>query len=187
MISYLSGKIILKKEKFVVLDVNGIGFKVFLSKKTLSQLPEIGQNLKLFCFLNIRENTMDLYGFLDQKELGFFEILESIRGIGPKAALEISSLGPLEKIKERILNQDEKLFEGISGIGKKKIQTIILELTGKIKEISKEKSQESEEAECALINLGFSKQQTKEALSKIPKEVKDTETKIKKALEILGK
>ena len=92
MIAYLEGKIILKKEKFIILDVNGVGYKIFLSKKTLSKLPEIDQNLKVFCFLNVRENSLDLYGFLDLKELEFFEILDAISGVGPKAALEISSL-----------------------------------------------------------------------------------------------
>jgi len=187
MISYLLGKIILKKEKFVILDVNGVGYKVFLSEEALLKIPQEAEHLKVFCFLDVRENTLDLYGFLTLEELEFFEILDNISGIGPKAALKISARGPLEKVRKAILAGDEKIFEGISGIGKKKIQTIILELTGKIKEISKERSQESEEAEYALINLGFSKQKAKEVLSKIPKEIKDTESKIKKALEILGK
>jgi Holliday junction DNA helicase RuvA len=91
MISYLDGVIITKKEKFILLNVNGVGYKVFLSRKTLAKLPEIGANLKVFCFLNVKENIMDLYGFLNYKELEFFETLDSIRGVGPKAALEISS------------------------------------------------------------------------------------------------
>ncbi len=188
MIAYLQGKIILKKEKFIVLDVNGVGYKVFLSKKALSNLPAIGDDLKLFCFLNVRENAMDLYGFLDLKELEFFEILDGIPGIGPKAALEISSLGPLEEIKEKILKQDEKLFQGIPGIGRKKAMTIILELSGKLRDISKEKKIPStDEAEEGLVNLGFPRQKAKLALSKVSKEIKDSEQKIKEALKILGK
>lgn len=187
MISYLSGKIILKKEKFIILEVNGVGYKVFFSQKTLSKIPKIGQNLKVFCFLDVKENSLNLYGFLNSKELEFFEILETIRGVGPKAALEISSLGPLEKIKERILAQDEKLFEDIPGIGRKKAMTIILELSGKIKDISqREKNGELDEAEEALIGLGFPRQQVKEVLKKIPKDIKETEDKIKEALKILG-
>ena len=188
MISYLQGKIILKKEKFIVLDVNGVGYKIFLSKKTLSKIPEINQNFKVFCFLNVRENSLDLYGFLDSKELEFFEILDGIRGVGPKAALEISSLGPLEKIKEKILSQDEKIFEGISGIGRKKAMTIILELSGKIKDVSQtKKTVEVDEAEESLIGLGFSREKAKVALSKISKDVKDSEQRIKEALKLLGK
>jgi len=199
MISYLQGKIILKKEKFIILDVNNVGYKVFLSKKALSNLPEIEKPLKLFCFLNVKENIMDLYGFLNHKELEFFEILDNIRGVGPKAALEISSLGPLEKIKERILSKDETLFSEISGIGRKKAMTIILELTGKIRDISKApafakgtsaelgRSPTADEAEEALIGLGFPREKAKAALVEIPKNIKDSEQKIKQALKILGK
>ncbi len=185
MISYLQGKIILKKDKFIVLDVNGIGYKVFLSRKSITKIPEIGQNLKFFCFLDVKENSLNLYGFLDEKELEFFEILNDIRGIGPKAALEIASVGPLEKLKERILKQDENIFAGIPGIGKKKAMAIILELTGKIKNEAPSKTGSSE-VEDALIGLGFPKQKIKEALSKIPKEIIDSQEIIKQAIKILG-
>jgi Holliday junction DNA helicase RuvA len=188
MIACLQGKIILKKDKFIILDVNGVGYKVFVSEKTLSGLPETGGSVKVFCFLNVRENALDLYGFLDEKELEFFEILENIRGVGPKAALKIASFGPLEKIKERIMSRDEKLFEKVPGIGRKKAMTIILELTGKIKNIPKgEKAAEVNDAEEGLINLGFSRQRAKYALSKIPENIKGVEQKIKEALKILGR
>lgn len=182
MISYLSGKIILKKDKFIVLDVNGVGYKVFLSKKTFSKIPEIGE-LKVFCFLDVKETSLNLYGFLDAEELEFFEVLDNIRGVGPKAALEISSLGSLEKIKQRILSHDEKIFEGIPGIGRKKAMTIILELSGKIKNLSKEKSPTEDNAEDALVNLGFSRQKAKEALKKVSG---NDEERVKQALKILG-
>ena len=180
----------MKKEKFVVLDVAGVGYKVFLSKKTYSQIPAEGNNLKLFCFLNVRENLLDLYGFLNYEELEFFELLDTISGVGPKAALEISSLGPLEKIKKEILAHDGEIFAKIPGIGPKKAQTIILELSGKLKEISREKikiTKIPDEAEEALVNLGFLRQRAKEALSEIPKEVENTEQRVKVALKILGK
>jgi len=187
MISYLRGKIILKKEKFVILGINGVGYKVFLSQKTLSKITGVGQNIELFCFLHVRENSLALYGFLDHKELEFFEIVEGISGVGPKASLEISALGPLEKLKERILAHDEKIFEKVPGIGRKKAMTIILELSGKIKEVAKRKPEQADEAEEALINLGFPKQKVKEVLKKVPKEIKDVEGKVKQALKMLGK
>ena len=186
MISYLEGKLILKKEKFVILVVNGIGYKVFLSKKDLFKIPEIGQSIKLFSFLDVKENGLDLYGFLDYQTLEFFEILNDIRGIGPKAAIEISSLGPLAKLKERILSQDEKIFSGIPGIGQKKAMAITLELTGKIKSEAI-KNPMNNEVEQALVNLGFSRQDIKIALEKIPKDIQNPEQKIKEALKILGK
>ena len=188
MISYLNGKIILKKDKFIIVEVDNIGYKVFLSRNTLSNLPENADNLKLFCFHNIKEDASDLYGFLTYDELDFFEVLMDIRGVGPKAALEIASLGSLDKIKDRILAQDEKIFAGIPGIGAKKAMTIILELTGKIKLLSGAKSKESADpTEDALVQLGFSRQQAKDALSKVPPGTKNLEEKIKLALKSLGR
>lgn len=188
MIGYITGKIILKKEKFVILETGGVGYKVFLSRNTMGKLPENVDELTVFCFHNIREDASDLYGFLTYDEMEFFEILMDIRGVGPKAALEISSLGSLEKIKDRILKQDEKIFAGIPGIGAKKASTIILELTGKIKLLSGLKVKGSADpAEDALIQLGFSKQQAQEALGSVPPSIKDMEERVKVALKSLGR
>ena len=184
MISYLDGKIILKKDKFIIVEVQGIGYKVFVSKQTISKLPEIGASLKLFCFQNVKEEALDLYGFFTYDELDFFEVLMDIRGVGPKAALELSVLGPLDKIKQRILDQDESVFAGIPGIGSKKAMTIILELTGKINAMPKAKHN-VDEAESALVALGFSKQQAKGALEGVSG--KTTEERVKIALKNLGR
>jgi len=183
MISYLQGQIILKTDRLVILNVNGVGYKVFLSKKTLLKIPETGP-LEVFCFLNVKENILALYGFLDYRELEFFELLNTIRGVGPKAALEISSLGPLENIRGRILSKDETLFSEISGIGRKKAMTIILELTGKIRDISKP-PKSLDEAEEGLIGLGFSRPKAKDVLKDISKDL-TVEQKIQQALKILG-
>jgi|SRR3989344_6527201 len=188
MISSLNGKIIFKKEKFVIMEVAGIGYKVFLSHQTALKLPEVGENVKLFCFQNVKEDALDLYGFLTYNELDFFEVLTDIRGVGPKSALDIASLGSLEKVKHRILAGDVKMFEGIPGIGAKKAMTIILELTGKIKILSNAKQKGSADpVEDALTQLGFSRQQAKEALKNVPPEVKTMEEKIKIALKNLGR
>ena len=186
MISFLNGKIILKKDKFAIIEVAGVGYKVFLNRQALVTLPEIGEPIKLFIYQNVKEEALDLYGFLTYEALEFFETLMDIRGVGPKSALDISALGSLDKIKDRILKQDEKIFEGIPGIGEKKAMTIILELTGKIKMLGQNKGS-TDEAEGALIQLGFSKQQAKDALSRVPSSVKDPEERIKQALKNLGK
>lgn len=185
MIAFLDGKLIFKKDKFVIIEIGGVGYKVFLSQQNLFKLPEIGQPVKLFCYHNIKEEASDLYGFFTYEELDFFEILMDIRGVGPKAALEISAVGPLDKIKDKILKQDENVFAGIPGIGSKKAMTIILELTGKIKTLG-QKSTSADEAENALMALGFSKQQAKDALTGIPSS-KPTEERIKLALKNLGR
>jgi holliday junction DNA helicase RuvA len=186
MIAYLSGKIILKKDKFVIVEVAGVGYKVYLNRQTLLKLPKIEETIKLFTYQNVKEEALDLYGFLTYGEFEFFEVLMDIRGVGPKSALDISALGSLDKIKERILQQDEKIFEGIPGIGSKKAMTIILELTGKIKMLGQKKGS-GDESEDALTQLGFSKQQARDALSRVPSSVKSSEEKIKLALKTLGK
>ena len=120
--------------------------------------------------------------------MDFFEVLNDIRGVGPKAAIEIALVGPLDRIKDRILMQDEKIFEGIPGIGAKKAMTIILELTGKIKMLSGSKSKgPADEAEDALSQLGFSRQQAKDALKQVPTNIKNTEERVKQALKNLGR
>lgn len=186
MISYLKGKIIFKGEKFIILDVSGVGYKVFLSPRTLNKIPQKGEILKVFCFLNVRENLLDLYGFLDFKELELFEILNDIPGIGPKAAITLASFGSLENLKKAIESQGSKFYQEVKGIGKKKIQKILLELTGKMKEFNKSEAFQPDEALEALVSLGFSPKRAKEVLSKIPKEIEDPEQKIKDALKLLG-
>ncbi len=186
MIAFLEGKLIAKKDKYAIVNVAGVGYRVFVSKNSILKLPNIGENIKLFTYLKVAENVMDLYGFLTQDELDFFEVLNDIRGVGPKASLEISALGSLEKIKDKILQQDESVFAGIPGIGSKRASTIILELTGKIKTLSG-KSQSADEAENALIQLGFTKQQARDALSQVSQDIKNPEERIKFALKSMKK
>jgi len=204
MIGFLNGRIILKRAKFIIIEVAGVGYKVFLSQQTLFRIPassatrfaearrERGEpeidSVKLFIYHDIKEDKSDLYGFLTYEELDFFELLNDIRGVGPKAALEISAVGPLEKIRDKILKQDENVFAGIPGIGSKRASTIILELTGKIKMLDGARSKgSSDEAESALMGLGFSKQQAKDALSRVPSNIKTSEERIKLALKNLGR
>ena len=190
MIGYLQGKVILKKDKFVILDVKGVGYKVFLSGKALDKIIQGEELLEVFCSLYVRENALDVYGFLSRPELELFELLLGISGIGPKASLEISSLGPLEDFKKSIEAGDEKIFGQIAGIGQKKAKKILLELSGKIKEGEFLKSKQdflNDPAYEALVNLGFSKAQVKDVLSKISRDIKSTEDKIKTALRMLGR
>ncbi|MGC9031424.1 MAG: Holliday junction branch migration protein RuvA [Minisyncoccia bacterium] len=187
MISSLEGKILEIGDRYIVLNVNGIGFKIFLSKNSFNKLPQIGENLKLFCFLDFSERGFSLYGFLTKDEMEVFEVLNSISGIGPKASLEISSVGSMEKLLEETKKGNTKIFENIPGVGKKKIQKIIFELSGKIQNLKKEKSEGDEEIILSLSKLGFSKNQIKEAILKLPQDIKDEETKIREILKILGR
>ncbi len=192
MIAYLSGKIIKKADNFVILDVSGIGYEVFLSQISMNKAPEQGSDFKCFCYLEANERMMRVYGFLTFEELELFKVIRNIQGAGPKASLEISSIGSLEKIKALMDKGNLNFLDGISGIGEKRAQKIILELTGKIKSLSnlskKEKDLlEGDEVYLVLIKLGFSKEQAKKAILELPKDIKETQIRIKKALQILGK
>ncbi len=185
MIHYLSGKIRLKDDKMVVLEVGGVGYKIFCSPGTLGKITE-GQDIKLFTYLHLKEDAAELYGFLTQKDLELFEVLNEISGVGPKTAMMLSSLGSLAKLKEVI--EKGELPKEIKGIGRKKSQKILLELTGKINEIKvANKTAEPDDALAGLVSLGFPRQKAKEVLSQIPSDIQDTNSRIKKALEILGK
>jgi len=185
MIYYLKGKVEFKGEKFLVIEVAGKGYKVFCSGKTLESLKE-GEDCKIYTFLYLREEkTFELYGFLTKEELELFETLNEISGIGSKTALTLTSFGSLEDLKKKM--EKEEFYQEIKGIGKKKGQKILLELTGKIKEISKKEIVKQDEVLDTLVSLGFSRQKARECIERLPEEIRDTEAKIKEALKILGK
>lgn len=185
MICYLQGKVTYKDDKSLILENQGIGFKVFCSPKILKKISQ-GEEVKIFTYLYLKEKAVELYGFLTQKELELFETLNDISGIGPKTAMLLSFLGSLEKLKE--IMEKGQLPPEIKGIGRKKSQKILLELTGKIKELQKTPQIAGvDEALDSLISLGFNRQKVKTALEKIPKEIEDTEKRIKEALKILGR
>ena len=184
MIHYLKGKIELRGEKFVIVGVGGLGFKVFCSPATLRNIPE--GEATIYTRLYPKEGAIELYGFLTQEELGLFEVLNEISGIGPKTAMMLASLGSLQKLKEII--EKRELPPEIKGIGNKRMQKILLELTGKIGEIGKKPASiREDEALQSLVSLGFSRQLAEGALTRIPKEIEDTERRIKEALKILGR
>ncbi len=176
----------------MVLDVSGVGYEVFLYEASMEKLPEAGSDFKCFCYLEANERVMRLYGFLTFDELELFKVIRNIQGAGPKAALEISAIGSLAKIKGLMEKGNIGFLNNIPGIGPKKAQKIILELSGQIKNVGamskKEKELlENDEVYLALIKLGFGKEKAQKAILDLPKEIKDTQEKIKKALQILGK
>jgi len=136
-------------------------------------------------FLHLKEDKMDLYGFLKKEERELFKVLNDISGVGPKSSLYLSSYGSLENLKSEIEKGD--FYLKVKGIGKKRMQKILLELTGKIKEMKKEKGDSSDEAVVALSSLGFSQKDAKELLKKVPKGIEKTEDRVKEALKLAGK
>ena len=189
MISLLQGKIELKTDRFVILKVAGVGYQVFCSLSTLKKLGEKGEETKLFIHHYVRENLFDLYGFLSFEELEFFEMLISISGIGPKASLAVLSIASLADLKASIASGQVDLLTKVSGIGKKTAERVILELRNKILVPGREVGRlvSDDEAIDALVSLGYSSRQAREALKQVPAKVKEVENRIKEALKILGK
>jgi len=191
MISYLEGKILDKNEKFFVVDVNGVGYKIFSHSGILVKIPENGQNVKIWTHLYVREDAMDLYGFLNKEELEFFEILISISGIGPRSALGILEVAPVSSLKQAIVSEDETFFTKVSGIGRKTALRLILELKNKLaKTVVLEKGgsfKEMGDAFEALVALGYRQGDVRRVLNELPKDTKSAEAKVKEALKRLGR
>jgi len=118
MISLLKGIIESNTDKFVIVDVNGVGYKVYISGNTFKNLPKKGEKIKLYTHLYVRENVFDLYGFLNPEELEIFELLISISGIGPKGALSVLTVASIETLKKAIANEESTILTKVSGIGK---------------------------------------------------------------------
>lgn len=192
MISFLRGKVSLKTEKYAIIETGGIGFRVNLSEKTLSKIPQVGGSLKLFTYLSIKETGWDLFGFLTFEELELFELLISIPGIGPKTAMNILGVASVQDLEEAIVLGDETILGKVSGIGKKMAQKIVLELKTKVKKISKSKTGISKvagdiEVIDALVSLGYKVYEARETLHQLPETVRGVENRIKECLKRLGK
>jgi len=189
MIGSIKGKILLKTEKFLIVETAGVGYKVNTSSLLLSKEHRTGGEIFLFIHTHVREDTLDLYGFLDYPELEFFEMLISVSGIGPKGALAILGVTSIETLRKAIGTGDTSYLTKISGIGKKTAEKIVIELRDKVKNKISEKGENSLRDELdvleALKSLGYSQNEARETLKKVPADI-DTNTKIREALKILG-
>ena len=184
MISYIKGTVIARGSDYIITDTGGVGYRIFREGSLLSSFS-VGKEAELWCHLHIRQDeTLELYGLESLAMLELFETLKGISGIGPKAALRLSSLGTREQMREAIEKGDASFFAGVHGIGQKKIQKVILELTGKLKTLKQGNGKEDDDAVDALVALGFSKQKAKEALSKIPQGLDSLKDKVKEALKL---
>jgi Holliday junction DNA helicase RuvA len=189
MIAKLTGKIDLMHENYVIVDVSGVGYKVFVTVHALGQLAG-KQNIELYIHTYVREDILALYGFVDISELEMFELLISISGIGPKAALGILAIADPKTISMAVLNEDSSILTRVSGVGKKIAQRVILELKNKIKDMPQhEKSQLETDSDAfeALVAMGYSVSESREALKLISNDIKDVGERVKLALKSLGK
>ena len=195
MFGSIKGKIILQKDKFVIVEQSGVGYKIYVSSETLDRLARSagsGQNetnklVSFWTHSHIKEDAQDLYGFLEYDELEFFELLIGVSGIGPKGALTILSVAPIEILKKAIGTGDTSYLTKISGIGRKTAEKMVIELRDKVgKENESGSMQQDVDVMEALKSLGYTQNEIRDALKKVSGE-KDLNTKIKEALKILGK
>ena len=187
MISHIFGKIIYKDDKKIILDKSGIGFEVFLSPSDLREL-KVQEERDVFTYLFMGEKVLELYGFLTPQKLELFKILKSVSGVGPKTAMGLAVAGSLERLKDSL--EQGELPEDVKGVGVKRLQKILLEITGKIKEIKKpvsSKKIKKDEIFDALVALGFSKAEVADAIAMVSEDIVGAEKRLKEALKHLGR
>lgn len=198
MFDFIRGKIVTKRAAEAVVDVQGVGYLLRISLSTSEQLPAEGEESTLKTWLHVREDILQLYGFATEDERTVFKALISISGVGPKLAQTILSGLSADRLVSAIQNRDEALLNGITGVGKKTAQRLIVELKDKLAplQIVPESIPEGNvlrpdalerEALMALMSLGYSRQKAEKALLKIREsgKVLTSEDMIKKALQTI--
>ncbi len=200
MFAYLKGSLEVKTKGYIVIDVGGVGYKVFMSETAIEKLGEIGEIVKVHTYLRVREDDMSLYGFNTNEELRMFELLLSVSGIGAKSAINILSNITPYSFALAVITNDVGKIKSLPGIGPKGAQRIILELkdkinkdetTNEIEDASVTKQEEDQEkvseAISALQVLGYSRKEIEKALENISKENLTVEEIIKKGLNNLAR
>ncbi len=193
MFAYLMGKLAIKNRDTAVLDVGGVGYKLFIPYSTYQLLPDIGEEVKLSTYMAIRENDISLFGFFSCEELRIFELLISVSGVGPKSAVGVlSDITPAD-FSLAVITDDVNRLTKVSGIGKKTAQRIIVELKDKMKNedvsccddtpvIRNVVSNDVEEAISALQVLGYCNKDAVNMVSKVATEDMPVEEIVKLAL-----
>ena len=206
MLAYIKGTLEMKMTGYIVIDVGGLGYKVFMSDSGIEKLGNIGETVKVHTYYKVREDDISIFGFNTLEELKMFELLISVSGVGAKTALTMLAVCEPTDFALAIISEDIKALTQIPGIGAKSAQRIILELKDKIKkeqqiqeltaatkgiktkvEVAIENSQKIDEAIAALQVLGYNKKEVEKAIEKLDKEGLSTEDLIRKGLAILGK
>ncbi len=189
MIRFLEGKITNRDGKSLILQVGGIGYEVWATPE-VTEKTALEQEIKLWTSHVIREDSEDLYGFLEKNDLVFFEMLLTVSGIGPKSALGIMSLAPTKTIVQAIRSGQSSYITGVSGIGKKTAEKILLELGDKVGAIDGVKHDgefAGNDLIYALESLGYRAHDIRSVLGSINmQDGRETEAYLKEALKLLG-
>lgn len=184
MIAYLKGKVLEKSSGYIILENNGLGYKVFVTPEILES--RVGDTVSVFTYLKVSEDGQALFGLPDFETLQFFEMLITVSGVGPKVALAILSAARADAIRQAIISQDAGIFTRISGVGTKTAEKIIVELKNKVGVLDVPGAKTSSEVFDALLTLGYSQREVREVIGKLDASLSQGE-QIKQALKILGK
>lgn len=200
MFAYIKGKLEEKSSNYVVIDVGGIGYKIFMSNISINEIGEVGKNIKVHTYYYVREDNISLYGFLTKEELRMFELLLSVSGIGAKSAIAMLSNITPSSFALAVISNDIAKLKKVPGIGAKTAQRIVLELQDKLKaeqeltkgddsqiEVEVDNSETVQEATAALQILGYNKKEIDKMFEKIDKTDLSVEDLIKKGLSLLAR
>jgi Holliday junction DNA helicase RuvA len=188
MIAYLEGEVLFRGSKFVILKTGGIGYKIFTSLETLGHIEKKGERASFHTHLHVRENALELYGFDSMAELEMFEMLIGISGVGPKSAIGVLSVVELDLLKRAIAAGDTVYLTKISGIGRRIAEKMILELKDKLSASGTTLGASNEsDALDALVSLGYTVREAREALRAVDDPSASLDERIKKALRTLGR
>lgn len=201
MFAYIKGTYEARSLDYIVVETNGVGYKIFMSENSMQSIGSIGDEVKVYTYLKVREDDMSIYGFSSNEELKIFELLISVSGVGTKSAITILSNIEPSTLAAAVVSEDVAELKKLPGIGAKSAQRIILELKDKMKALNTVSTDENvaakakisipsenvEELTSALIFLGYSKKEIEKVLPKLDANSKNLEDMIKKALALLSK
>ncbi len=187
MIAELRGTVSSIQKGSLILDVAGVGYKVYMTEGSLLTLAE-GAPAKLAIYTVVRETALELFGFESRAAQNLFELLLEVPGIGPRSALGILSLADVRTLEGAIASGNAAYLTRVSGIGKKSAEKIVITLQDKIqKQDGMDGASEEGDALEALHALGYSPKEAREALQNVPRDVTDAGARIREALKILGR
>ena len=195
MFAYIKGSLEMKSNGYIVIDINWLGYKIFMSQNNIDSIGEIHNIIKVFTYVKVREDDISIYGFKTQEQLKMFELLISVSGVGAKSALIMLSCIEPSDFAIAVISNDIKVLTKVPGIGNKSAQRIILELKDKLKEEqleensskkTKDNSENINEAISGLMVLGYSKKDIEKAFEHLDIDNLSIEDLIKKGLILLS-
>ena len=178
MYAHIEGIVCEKTTDSIVLDAGGVGYLLMVSGATLSVAPAVGEKMKLFCVLNVREDAMELFGFYSREEKAMYERLRGVTGVGSRTALSILSSMSVRELSIALVTGDANALTRVPGIGKKTAQRLVLELKDKVDDealtsagakasVSPKANSAESEAIAALISLGYASSEAAQAVSRV--------------------